>query len=215
MSHSVSRSVFIPAVLAISILTFTADNSNAQIFTAAAENSAQAEQPQPRIPTESLTIGWGIKSGAQWPDVDDVSNGLDHIGGTIGFFIDFNQRGPVGVTGDVLFANSPQLDEPGVPSGTLHILEVPVLLRLRKGIASNNLYGVYGIVGPAFNLKVSGSDDFANQTVDLMFGGGLEVKDILFEARLKRGSRDRVLAGVTSSFTQQTFAILVGFRMRP
>ncbi len=115
----------------------------------------------------------------------------------------------------MLFVNNPQSQEPGAPVGSMHFLEVPVMVRLRQPLNSSNRLAIYGIAGPAFNLKVSGDDAFQNQTVDFMFGGGFEVKDILLEARFKRGSRDSELAGVTSSFTQQTFAILVGFRMRP
>jgi hypothetical protein len=215
MGHSVCRSVFFPAVLAIAILTFIPDNSSAQTFTAAAESSVQARQPEPRNPNESLTIGWGLKSGVQWPSFDAVNDGLDHIGGMIGVFVDLNQHRPLGVTGDVLFVNSPESVEPGAPRGTLHILEIPALLRLRQGLSANNRFAVYGIVGPAFGLKLSGGDDFEDQTIDLIFGGGIEIKGATIEARIKRGSRDRVLAGVSDSYTQQTFAILVGFRMRP
>jgi hypothetical protein len=211
MTYSVSRSVFVPAALAISILSVMPSNAGGQTT-----NTAQnPPQPQPRIPGESPSFGWGVKSGVQWPSADDVGNGLDHIGGMIGVFIDFNQRGRVGLTGDVLFVNNPQSQEPGAPIGSMHFLEVPVMVRLRQRLAANNRYAVFGVLGPAFNLKVSGEDDFESQTVDFAFGGGLEVRDILFEARFKRGSRDKVVAGATGSFTQQTFAITVGFRMKP
>jgi hypothetical protein len=215
MSRLVSRSVFIPAVLAISILSFAPDNSSAQTFGPAAVAQTPAQPPQPRIPGESPTIGWGIKSGLQWPSVDEVGTGLDHIGGMIGAFIDFNQRGVFGVAGDILFVNNPQSQEPGAPVGSLRLLEIPVMARLRQRIAPNNRVAVYGVAGPAFNLKLSGGDQFDSTTVDFAFGGGLEVKDVFFEARFKRGSRDKVVDGVTSSFTQQTFAIAVGFWMKP
>jgi hypothetical protein len=214
MSHWFSRSVF-TLVLVIATLTFFPDNSRAQTFNATADYSAQAGHPEPRVPGESPGLGWGVKSGAQWSSFDEVSDGLNHVGGMLGIFIDFNQRGAVGVTGDLLFTNSPQVDESGVPAGTLHVLEAPVMLRLRRQLSANDRYAVFGIVGPAFGLKLSGGDDFEGQVVDLAYGGGLEVKDILIEARFRRGSRDRVIAGVSSSYTQQAFAILVGFRMRP
>jgi hypothetical protein len=212
MIHSSSRSVFIPVLFAISIHCFTPVSASAQ---GSGAGQPAVQQPQPRIPGESPTIGWGIKSGVQWPSVDDVSNGLDHIGGMIGAFIDFNQRGTFGLTGDILFVNNPQSQEPGAAAGSMHLLEIPVMLRVRQRLSANNRFAVFGVLGPAFNLKVSGDDQFESQTVDLAFGGGLEVKDILFEARFKRGSRDKVLSGVTSSFTQQTFAITVGFRLKP
>ena len=205
-----SRSVFITVLFAISIHCFTPASAAAQ-----GAGQPPAQPPQPRNPRESLTIGWGLKSGVQWPSADDIGNGLDHIGGMIGVFIDFNHRGTFGLIGDILFVNNPQSQEPGAAVGSMHLLEIPVMLRVRQPLSASQQYAVYGVVGPAFNLKVSGDDQFDSQTLDVAFGGGLEVKDIQFEARFKRGSRDKVVSGVTSSFTQQTFSILVGFRLKP
>jgi hypothetical protein len=197
-----------------SVLPFTAGRANAQSFNAAPAVTA-AQQSQPNNPAESRTIGWGVKSGVQWPSFDDLSNGFDNIGGMAGVFIDFNNRGPVGVVGEVLFVNNPISAEPGAPVGSMHFLEVPVMVRLRQRLSERNTIAVYGVAGPAFNFKLSGDDAFQSQTFDFVLGGGFEVNGIYLEGRIKRGSRERVLAGVTSSYTQQTFAILVGFRIRP
>jgi hypothetical protein len=215
MGHFSGRLVFVHVALAFLIIAFTTTRANAQSFTVAPALSSAQQNPQPRNPSESLTLGWGIKSGVQWPSSDDVSNGLDHIGGALGVFIDFNQHGKIGVDGDILFVNDPQSDEPGAPVGSLHLLEIPLLVRLRQQIVPSNRVAVFAVAGPAFNLKISGDDEFPSQSVDFAFGGGLEINDILIEARFKRGSRDKVIVGVTSSFTQQTFAILLGFRLRP
>jgi len=214
MGQSVGRRVFIHVAFVFSVIAFTASRANAQSFNAAPVFTA-TQQSQPNNPAESLTIGWGVKSGVQWPSFDDLSNGFDNIGGMAGVFIDFNNRGPVGIIGEVLFVNNPTSAEPGAPIGSMHFLEVPVMVRLRQRLSENNHIAVYGVAGPAFNFKLSGDDAFQSQTFDLVLGGGLELNGIYFEGRIKRGSRDRVLGGVTSSYTQQTFAILVAFRVRP
>jgi hypothetical protein len=214
MGQGQGRRVFIHVAFICSVLGFTAHRANAQAFNVAPVFTA-AQQSEPTNPAESRTVGWGVKSGVQWPSFDDMSNGFDNIGGMAGVFIDYSHRGPVGVIGEVLFVNNPTSDEPGTPVGSMHFLEVPVMVRLRQKLSESNHVAVYGVAGPAFNFKLSGDDAFESQTVDLMLGGGLEVNGIYIEARIKRGSRDRVLGGVTSSYTQQTFAILVAFRVRP
>lgn len=153
-------------------------------------------------------VGFGLKSGVQWPTGE---GGTDHLGSDIGIFVDFNKHPNIGVIGDVMFVMTPESDEPGAPSGRFDYLQLPLMVRLRQG---NGTFGVYGIAGPAFNLKVSGSDAFESQTVDVVFGGGVEIKNAMIEARLSRGSRDFVVGSVTSSVTQKTFAVLVAFRLR-
>ncbi|MGH9385318.1 MAG: outer membrane beta-barrel protein [Vicinamibacterales bacterium] len=186
--HS-SRSVLIRAAVAVVLVAAGVVHANAQ------------SQPS--------EFGVGLKSGVQWP----TSNaGSDQLGSNIGLFFDYNGKGHVSVIGDVLFVMLPQSDEPGAPSGRHHYFQLPVMLRLRQG---NGFLGVYGIVGPAFNFRVSGSDDFQDRAVDLVYGGGVEIKNAMIEARLSRGSRDRVVAGATSSHTQQTFQLLAAFRLMP
>ena len=172
------------------------------VFIVAASTYSYAQTNNPP------TVGFGLKSGAQWPTGD---GGTDHLGSDIGIFLDFNKHPNIGVTGDVLFVMTPESDEPGAPSGRLDYFQLPLMLRLRQG---NGTFGVYGVAGPAFNLKVSGSDDFESQTVDFVFGGGVEIKNGMIEARLSRGSRDFVVGSATSSVTQKTIAVLVAFRLK-
>jgi hypothetical protein len=174
------------------------------LLVAAGAVHANAQTPQASSP-----VGMGLKSGVQWPTAD---GGADQLGSNIGLFVDYNGKGSVGVIGDVLFVMTPQSNVAGVPSGRLHYFHLPAMLRVRGGGES---FGAYGVVGPAFNFKVAGNDGFQDHTVDVVFGGGVEIKNAMVEARISRGSRDRVLSGVTSSYTQQTFALLVAFRLAP
>ena len=193
MHPSFVKALFIQSAVALLVLTMGAAEARAQVST----QNAPAE------------IGVGLKSGVQWPTSD---GGADHLESSIGVFVDYNGRGHIGVTGDVLFVMTPESDEPGAPRGKFDYFQLPVMVRVHQG---NGTFGVYGIAGPAFNVKISGSDEFQDETVDFVAGGGVEIKNAMIEARISRGSRDCVISGITSSFTQQTFALLVAFRLRP
>ena len=99
-------------------------------------------------------------------------------------------------------------------------LQVPVLLRLNAGSSSANGFAVYGIVGPAIDLKIADEiegitidDGFEGADVSLVFGGGIEIVRIILEARYEKGLRR--INDNFSDFTEikkQAFTILFGFR---
>ena len=99
-------------------------------------------------------------------------------------------------------------------------LQVPVLLRLNAGSSSANGFAVYGIVGPAVDLKIADEiqgvtldDGFEGADVSLVFGGGIEVLRIIVEGRYEKGLRR--INDNFSDFTEikkQAFTILFGLR---
>jgi hypothetical protein len=99
-------------------------------------------------------------------------------------------------------------------------LQVPVLLRLNAGSRSASGFAVYGIVGPAIELKIADDiegitidDGFEGADVSLVFGGGIEIVRIILEARYEKGLRR--INDNFSDFTEikkQAFTILFGLR---
>ena len=100
--------------------------------------------------------------------------------------------------------------------------QLPVLLRLNAGSSSANGFAVYGIVGPAIELKIADElrgitldDGFEGADVSLVFGGGIEVVRIIVEARYEKGLRR--INNNFSDFTEikkQAFTILFGLRFK-
>jgi hypothetical protein len=100
--------------------------------------------------------------------------------------------------------------------------QVPVLLRLNAGSGSANGFAVYGIAGPAIELKIADDiqgitldDGFEGADVSLVFGGGIEVVRIIVEARYEKGLRR--INNNFSDFTEikkQAFTILFGLRFK-
>jgi hypothetical protein len=100
--------------------------------------------------------------------------------------------------------------------------QVPLLLRLNAGSSSANGFAAYGIVGPAFELKIADEiqgitldDGFEGADLSLVFGGGIEVVRIIVEARYEKGLRR--INNNFSDFTEikkQAFTILFGLRFK-
>ena len=100
--------------------------------------------------------------------------------------------------------------------------QIPLLLRLNAGSSSANGFAVYGIVGPAVELKIADEiegitldDGFEGADVSLVFGGGIEVVRIIVEARYEKGLRR--INNIFSDFTEikkQAFTILFGLRFK-
>jgi Outer membrane protein beta-barrel domain len=99
-------------------------------------------------------------------------------------------------------------------------LQVPVLLRLNAGSRSPNGFAVYGIAGPAIELKVADEiegltldDGFEGADVSLVFGGGFEVARIIVEGRYEKGLRriNKTFSNL-DDIKKQAFTILFGIR---
>ena len=101
-------------------------------------------------------------------------------------------------------------------------LQIPLLLRLNAGSSSASGFAVYGIVGPAVELKIADEikgitldDGFEGADVSLVFGGGFEVVRIIVEARYEKGLRR--INNIFSDFTEikkEAFTILFGLRFK-
>ena len=100
--------------------------------------------------------------------------------------------------------------------------QLPLLLRLNAGSSSANGFALYGIVGPAVELKIADEiqgitldDGFEGADVSLVFGGGFEVLRIIVEGRYEKGLRR--INNNFSDFTEikkQAFTILFGLRFK-
>jgi hypothetical protein len=101
-------------------------------------------------------------------------------------------------------------------------LQVPVLLRLNAGSSSASGFAVYGIAGPAIELKIADEvegftldDGFEGADVSLVFGGGIEVARIIVEGRYEKGLRR--INNTFSDFAdikKEAFTILFGLRFK-
>jgi hypothetical protein len=105
---------------------------------------------------------------------------------------------------------------------TIDYFQLPVLLRVNAGSSSANGFGVYGIVGPAIELKIADEvegftldDGFEGADVSLVFGGGFEVAHIIVEGRYEKGLR-RINNSFSapSEIKTQAFTILFGLRFK-
>jgi hypothetical protein len=101
-------------------------------------------------------------------------------------------------------------------------VQVPVLLRLNAGSSSASGPAVYGIVGPAFELKIADEvegftldDGFEGADVSLLFGGGVEAARLIVEGRYEKGLR-RINNSFSnlSEIKKQSFTILFGIRFK-
>lgn len=101
-------------------------------------------------------------------------------------------------------------------------LQVPVLLRVNGGSSSSSGFAAYGIVGPAFDMKIADEvegftldDGFEGADVSLVFGGGVEFARIIVEARYDKGLRriNNTFSGL-SDIKKQAFTILFGLRFK-
>ena len=100
-------------------------------------------------------------------------------------------------------------------------LQVPVLARLNAGRSANGV-AVYGIIGPAIELKIADEiegvtldEGFEGADVSLVFGGGIEAARIIVEGRYEKGLRR--INDTFSNFAEikkQAFTILFGIRFK-
>jgi hypothetical protein len=172
--------------------------------------------------TEHEGIGIGLKIGPLFSSLnsDVVTDPPETRTGWIGgLFIGGNRPGLIGVQADILFARK----KVGTPTGdvTLDYLEIPILLRLNAG--SSNLGGVsvFGVVGPAFDVRLKGKLNFDegidDQTeavdVGLSVGAGVEITRFIIEGRYTRGLRsiDKGLS-LDRKIKTESFAVMFGLR---
>jgi hypothetical protein len=184
------------------------------LFAAAAVLTASLALPA-RAEAQS---GVGIKGGflytsLEFDEVDDVYD--SRTGWTAGFF--FGAKRPVTIQGELNLLQKRVRDTISDEDVSLYYVQVPVLLRVGGGDSVH----LYGIVGPAFDIKVGESDDLTivdeweGIDIGIMGGVGLEISHFIVEGRANWGLRN-----IAKNFTNfdggdlkgRTVSLQVGFR---
>jgi hypothetical protein len=167
-------------------------------------------------PATALAQGVGIKGGLLYStfsfDVIDSDTGW-----MAGVFFGGNRDGIAGIMGEVnlLAKRGTEGDE----DLTLYYVQVPVLLRLNGGSRSTGGVSVYGIVGPAVDLKIGDDlgdvamvDEYEGFDVSIVGGAGIELGRFILEARGTWGLRNIAKDFEAAELKSRTFAILAGVR---
>jgi len=176
-------------------------------------------------------IGVAIKGGPVYPDFRitepiasvDVDN---RVGWQAGIALGGNRPGLFGGQVEVNYmVKRAAVTDPlgGTGRVKLDYIQVPVLARLNLGTKSKNIFAIYFIGGPTFDMKVhqdtSGflvpppDDSFKNFDMSIMAGGGVEITRLIIEGRYAWG-----LLQVNNNFESaaelkvNTFALLFGLR---
>ena len=153
-------------------------------------------------------IGVGVKAGYLHSSFN-VANAFDSGGDgwQAGLFFGGNRNGTVGFMGEFNVQSR----------GSAYYFQVPALLRLNLGSSSASGPSVYGIAGPALNLRFA--DDFevdidAIESVDvsILAGLGFEVARFIIEGRASWGFRNLAKNSTIVNAKAKTAAILFGVR---
>ena len=167
-------------------------------------------------------VGVGIKGGYLHNSLrfDEARDLFDSQGGWMaGIFFGGNRPGTFGVMGELNILKKSALCGCNDEQNDLYYLQIPVLLRINAG--SRNLSGVnvYGIVGPAADIKIGETlnsniiDDYEGFDVSVVAGAGVEITRFIIEARATWGLRNIAKGlGENRKITSRTFAVLAGFR---
>ncbi len=145
----------------------------------------------------STAAAQGVKFGTTFTEFS--SDALDYKNRTgvfAGLFFGGNRDGVMGLQSELNWIRKTSEPESGGPKIRIDYLQVPILLRLNIGSSSSSGPSIYGIAGPALDLKIG--DDIEGVTLDngfesvdvtLVFGGGIEVARIIIEGRYDKGLR--------------------------
>lgn len=137
-----------------------------------------------------------------------------------GIFFGGNRSGAIGLQGEINWIRKRTATELSDQTIRIDYLQVPVLLRLNAGTDSPSGFALYGIAGPAVDIKIADEiegitldDGFEGADVSLVFGGGIEVARIIVEGRYTKGFRrvNKLFEDFTDIKTQ-AFTILFGVR---
>lgn len=166
-------------------------------------------------------VGIGVKGGPVFAEfTSDNLNFDNRTGLQAGIFFGGNRPGTVGVMGEVNFIQKKTVPPFGEDELKISYLQVPVLLRINAGSRSLSGVGVYGIVGPAVDIKVSDefgdfdlTDGFEGVDVSVIGGVGVELTRFIIEGRYTWGLR-RVNKQFNdlAEIKTRSFAILFGIR---
>lgn len=167
-------------------------------------------------------IGVGLKGGLLFSSLDFGRNDdfLQNRTGLIGgLFIGGNRGGLLGVEADIFYARKGST----LPTNRdldIHMLEIPVLLRVNAGSRSLGGVSLYGLAGPAMDFRLksefNGLDiiDFTEgYDVNLVFGGGIEITRFLAEVRYNHGLRNiSKNFSASDEIKTRAWALLIGVR---
>ena len=169
--------------------------------------------------------GVGLKGGFLFSQIDVGGDNLgteelldNKEGWVAGIFFGGNRRGTVGIQGELLYGKKgAKIDQSDLD---IHFIEIPVLLRVNGGSRSLAGLNVYGIVGPAFDVRLTSEvdgididDDIEGFDVGLVVGAGVEVSRLIFEGRYTRGLRNISKDfSLSDEIKTRAWALLVGIR---
>ena len=162
------------------------------------------------VPTlaQAQGIGVGVKAGYLHSSFD-VANAFDSGGDgwQAGLFFGGNRPGTVGFMGEFNIQSR----------GSAYYFQVPALLRLNFGSSSASGPSVYGIAGPALDLRFADDldvniDAIESVDVSLVAGVGFEIARFIIEGRGSWGFRNIAKESTVVDVKQRTFAILFGVR---
>ena len=167
-------------------------------------------------------FGFGIKGGPLFASIDTTTFAVENKNGfLVGIWFGGNRTGTVGVEGEVMYGKKGAPTLSGSGGVDFYFIEIPILLRVNIGSQSINKWVVYGIAGPAFDIKLKANQgnldvasNYAGLDVGIIGGAGVEIFRFLIEARGNWGVRN-VNANVvnTVEFKDKSFAVLLGVRL--
>lgn len=184
-------------------------------------SSSAAQQNQSGNPRHE-GIGIGAEVGPIFSSFDEASTNFKNNNGFEGgIFFGGNRPGTVGVMGKLLYAKKGAKNSAGTQAVDLYYLEIPVLMRINAGSNSLNGVSVYGIVGPVFDILLTGKlndvdvkDNYESLDLGLQFGAGVEITRFLVEGVYTKGLKNvlKSTGGSTTDIKSRSFAILFGVR---
>jgi len=165
-------------------------------------------------------VGVGFKIGPTFADFNSDALNIDNrTGWHAGLFLGGNRSGVFGWQTEINWLRR-QGASPGFGDFHIDYVQVPVFLRLNAGTHSRNGFAVYGIAGPAFEVKVADAingvtidDSFEGTDVGLVGGVGVEITRVILEGRYEWGFRriNKTFSS-TSEIKTRSFTVLIGVR---
>lgn len=186
-------------------------------------SAGAAAQRKARDPEAGF--GFGIKAGPLFStfNQDNPTAPFQNKTGFMGgIWFGGNRPGLVGVMGEVLYVRKGSTQTIGTETfdTDLYFIEIPVLVRVNVGTQSINKWVIYGIAGPAFDIKLKGkvnnidlSDNYNGLNVDVVAGVGVELFRFLIEGRGNWGVRNVFKSGLGLDTKDRSFALLFGIRI--
>jgi outer membrane protein with beta-barrel domain len=165
--------------------------------------------------------GGGIKFGPTFTEFSsDALEWKNRTGIHAGLFFGGNRDGLLGLQSELNWIRKSSESDRGAIR--IDYLQVPVLLRLNIGSRSSSGPIVYGLGGPAVDIKIADEIDgvtidngFEGVDVTMIVGGGFEVARIVVEGRWDKGFRriNNLFSDVIE-IKKQTFSVLIGIRLQ-